>query len=146
MKTKLAFLCLVTLLFLGSCVQQKRNPLEGAWQIISGEIYSGDTLQTMMKTAENATEIKMFTKTYYSFIGQIKSDTTTLDLYGVGTYTLDGTHCEEIISTNGIQAVEGSGTKMLVEIKNDTMIQKWPCDDNWEIGSDYYIQRWVRLE
>lgn len=147
MKTLLSFLCLATLLFLGSCNQQNSNPLEGAWQIISGDIYSGGTLQTKMKTADNATEIKIFTKTYYSFTGQVKTDTAVVDVCGAGTYTLDGTHCVETLLyyTPDPNAV-GSSTPMLVEIKNDTMIQRWPCDENWEIGSDYYIQKWVRLE
>jgi hypothetical protein len=39
----------------------------------------------------------------------------------------------------------GTSQKLLLEIKDDTLIQTWPCDDNWLIDtSNYSIQKLVR--
>jgi hypothetical protein len=74
-------------------------------------------------------------------------DTATYDNYGGGTYKLDGTHCEESYLYFGEKSMVGTSQKLLLEIKNDTLIQTWPCDNNWQINkSNYNIQKLVRKD
>jgi len=68
--------------------------------------------------------------------------------YGWGTYKLsDGTHYEEsIIKHNSFPEIEGTTIKMLIEIKNDTLIQRWPVDENWNLQKKYMIEKYIRLK
>jgi hypothetical protein len=33
-----------------------------------------------------------------------------------------------------------------MEIDNDTLIQKWPVDENWNLGDKYNIEKYIRLK
>jgi hypothetical protein len=35
---------------------------------------------------------------------------------------------------------------MLMELKNDTLIQKWPVDENWNLQENYKIEKYVRIK
>ena len=60
--------------------------------------------------------------------------------YGSGTYKLDGNRYEENLTYPNPDTV-----KLLLEIKNDTITQTWPVDDNGQIiKSNYYIQKLTR--
>jgi hypothetical protein len=36
--------------------------------------------------------------------------------------------------------------RMIQEIKNDTLIQKWPVDENWKLAEKYSIEKYIRLK
>lgn len=37
--------------------------------------------------------------------------------------------------------------KQILEIRNDTLMKTYPCDDNWEIvRSNYNIEKYIRLK
>jgi hypothetical protein len=34
---------------------------------------------------------------------------------------------------------------MIQEVENDTLIQKWPADENWKLAGKYSIEKYIRL-
>jgi hypothetical protein len=132
-----------------SCTQLKevKSPIEGAWQVVSWQRIAGDTLNWKLGVDYTGAEIKIWSGNYFNFVGCYtrQGDTTAIDNYGGGTYKLDGTHCEESYLYFVAKSMVGTTQKLLLEIKNDTLIQTWPCDDNWQIDkSNYNIQKLVR--
>lgn len=147
---KIIFLGLIISLIVGSCTQQeKKSPIEGPWQVVSWQSIAGDTLQWKLGVDYTGNEIKSWSKSHFLFVGRYerKRDTTFIDNYGGGTYKLHGTHCDESYIYFGVQKMVGTSQRLLLEIKNDTLIQSWPCDENWQIDkSNYNIQKLVRVE
>jgi len=145
---KILFLNLVVSLLIGSCAQQEvKSPIEGAWQVVSWQAIAGDTLQWKLGVDYTGTEIKIWSGKYFNFVGRYKGDTTYMDNYGGGSYKLDGTHCEESYLYFVEQSMVGTSQRLLIEIKNDTLTQTWPCDANWEIDkSNYNVQKLTRKE
>ena len=132
-----------------SCTQQKevKSQNEGAWQVISWQIIAGDTLNAILGKTFTGTEIKIWSETCFNFVGLYKLDTAAYDNYGGGTYKLDGTHYEESYLYFSEKSMVGTSQKLILEIKNDTLIQTWPCDNNWQIDkSNYNIQKLVRKD
>ena len=148
---KLVFISLIIAGLILSCTQQEKakSPIEGAWQVVSWQHIAGDTLMMEMGVDYTGTEIKIWSGNYFNFVGCYTrlQDTTIVDNYGGGTYKLDGTHCEESYLYFGAKSMVGTSQKLLLEIRNDTLIQTWPCDDSWQIDkSNYQIQKLIRTE
>jgi hypothetical protein len=147
---KIIFLSLIISLVIGSCKQQEvKSPIEGPWQVISWQSIKGDTLQWKLGTEYVGNEIKSWSKSHFLFVGRYehKKDSTFIDNYGGGTYKYDGTHYDESYIYFVDQKIVGTSQKLLLEVKNDTLIQTWPCDENWQINkSNYNVQKLVRVE
>ena len=75
-------------------------------------------------------------------------DTVTYNNYGWGTYKLtEGNKYEEsIIYHHMDESSIGTNIKMLIEVRNDTLIQKWPVNDNWQLAVTYNEEKYVRLK
>lgn len=142
---KVIFLSLIILLIIGSCTQQQqvvKSPLDGAWDLISYEQRHGDT--TIMQLGKDfiGTEMKIWSGKYFNYVGQYKMADSTMNNYGGGTFTLIGNRYDEIKTYPTLSTV-----KLLLEIKNDTITQTWPVDDNGQINkNDYYIQKLKRKQ
>ena len=150
MKTIILFCGMILLIILG-CSQKESNPsnpVEGAWQVVSWQNIAGDSLVWELGVDYIGTEMKIWSKSHFAFAGRYKMDTIFIDNCGGGSYKLDGTHCEEsYLYFLNPQAVVGTSQKLLLEIKNDTLIQTWPVDENWQVDkSNYNIQKLIRLE
>ena len=147
MKTRFFFLSLMISLIISSCTQQKSSPIEGAWQFVSSKAMAGDTLISQFpRTNYLGSDIKMWSKNHFVFVGRFKSDTTFSDNYGGGTYKLDGNRYEESILYHTNTSAVGMKVKMLLEIRNDTLIQKWPADENWNLPEKFSTEKYVRLK
>ena len=88
----------------------------------------------------------MWTKDYWTFVGIVKTDSTDIDLYGGGTYTLNGNKYEENIIYHNDKPSINTKFKALLEIKNDTLIQINNILDGWKRPSRYGIEKYVRAE
>jgi len=148
---KSVFISLIMAGIILGCTQQEDtiSPIEGAWQVVSWQSIAGDTLAMELGADYTGTEIKIWSEKYFNFVGYYTSlsDSTVVDNYGGGSYTLDGTHCEESYLYFSAKSMVGTTQKLLLEIRNDTLIQTWPCDDNWQIDqSNYNIQKLTRKE
>jgi hypothetical protein len=146
---KIVFLSVIIFGLILSCTQQKeeKSTIEGAWQVVSWLSIAGDTVEAELGKTFTGTEMKIWSKTCFNFVGYYDLDTIMYDNYGGGTYKLDGTHGEENYLYFSAKSMIGTSQKLLLEIKNDTLIQTWPCDNNWQIDkSNYRIQKLIRKE
>jgi hypothetical protein len=144
---KTIYLCLIIALIIGSCTQQKRSPVEGAWKLVFSQSVKGDSI--LLKYPGNVTmnDIKMWSKGYVLYVGRYKIDTTSMDGYGGGPYKLEGNKYEENIQFFSVQSFVGQTVKMLLEIKNDTLIQTWPLLENGQIDkSNFRQEKYIRLD
>jgi hypothetical protein len=138
---------LTLLIIVASCTQKKSSPMDGAWNLVSWEMKMGDSLVSKYQKDFTGSEMKIWTNNHFAFVGRYKSDTTFIDNCGGGTFKIDGTHYEETILYFPNQNAVGTSIKLLLEIKNDTLIQTWPLDENWQlIKANYNIQKLVRFK
>jgi hypothetical protein len=144
---KIMLFCVMILGVIFGCTQQKSNPIEGAWQVVSWQNIAGDSLVWELGVDYIGTEMKIWSKNHFAFAGRYQRDTTFIDNCGGGIYKLHGTHAEENILYFPDQSVVGTTIKLLYELKNDTLIQTWPADENWQVvKSRYNVQKLIRLE
>jgi hypothetical protein len=146
MKASILFCLMITLIIFG-CVPRKRTPVEGTWQVVSWQNMAGDSLVWKLGVDYVGTEMKIWSKDHFAFAGRYKHDTSFIDNSGGGSYTLDGTHCQESYLYFPDQAIVGTTQRLLLEVKNDTLIQTWPVDEKWQVvKSKYNIQKLTRLK
>jgi len=139
--------CGMILIVIFGCTQQKSNPIEGAWNLVYAQNIAGDTLVSKFPGDYTGTSIKIWSKGYVLYVGRYKMDTAYIDGYGGGPYKINGNMYEENIQYFTDQSYVGMTVKMLLEIRNDTLIQTWPVDDNGQIDkSNYRQEKRVRLD
>ena len=145
MKTPV-FLCLIILLIIAGCNQEKKNPIEGTWRMVRVDTFQlADTsFQAMIKNGQ----IKTWSKEYFTYVGHGQQDTIMYDLYGGGTYKLDGNKYEEHILYSFLKPLVGARYKAVLEIRNDTLFQKQNSDnaDSYELRKGYVTEVYVRLK
>ena len=140
---KIIFLGLIILLIIGSCTQEKKSTIEGGWQLVSVKSSSGETFPGNW----TGTDVKMWTKDCFVFAGKFQQDTITFDNFGWGKYTLQGNKYEEEILFHQLDPSSiGKKIKMLVEVRNDTLVQQWPADENWKLPEKFDTEKYVRLK
>lgn len=129
------------------CGYSQTKSMQGAWKVVSLEHRSGDSLLYKLDNVNIGNELKIWSKKYFNFVGRYKTDTTFYDNFGSGTYTLNGNHYEENLIDNSDRNFAGKKIRILLERKNDTIIQIWPADANWNIiKKNYYIQKLVKAD
>ena len=136
---KIVFLSLFVILIIGSCTQQQvaKSPLDGAWDVISVRQMHGDTVSDYVGST-----LKIWSGNYYNFVGRWSLNGDTMNSFGWGTFKLEGDRYEENLVFPAPNTI-----KMLLEIKNDTIIQTWPVDDNGVVDkSNYYVEKFVRMK
>jgi len=140
---KTIFLGLIISLIISCTTQERKSSIEGAWQLVYGK-WTG--LKGTFPGQIPGSDIKMWSKEHFTFVGQFKLDTALLDNYGGGTYTLDGNRYQENVIYHANKPSVGSKPKMLLEIRNDSLIQKYPTNENWELVGEYSIEIYKRLK
>lgn len=140
---KLTFLFpLLIILIIGGCTQEEKSPIEGAWDLVYGnwrvmeETYPADI---------GGGQIKMYSKGHFTHVGQFSLD-TIVDNHGCGSYTLDGNRFEEKIIYRYGGTDQGKNIRLLVDVENDTLVIRWPVDDNWKLSERYNIEKYIRLD
>lgn len=148
MKTKFTLLGIVFTIFIGNCSHPKCSFPQGAWSFISGDaIYHGDSIVNLSPRLYSGKDVKIYSEHNFNYVGRFKFDTTFIDHFGGGTYTLDGNRYEESIIYDYKKDAVGAKVKMLLELKNDTLIQTFPVDDNWQKSKDfYYIVKYIHIK
>jgi hypothetical protein len=139
---------LVILTLINSCTQTESKFPQGAWSLVQGDaIYGGDSIVNLTPSQYVGSDVKIWTEHHFNYVGLFKHDTTFLDHFGGGTYTLDGNRYEENIIWDYKKDVVGKKIKMLLELKNDTLNMTFPVDDNWQKDKNFYwIVKYVKLE
>jgi len=134
--------CFVICVFLLACTQEKKSPVEGAWQMVSGQWL---TVPAVFPGSVTGGQIKMFSKEHFTFVGQFKLDTAVQNNYGSGTYKLEGNQYEEHVINHVDPGSVSQTVRLLIEFRNDTLIQKWPADENWALPEKFNVEIYVRL-
>jgi hypothetical protein len=128
-----------------SCNQQKPSKIEGAWQLVSIYAMITDTVHTF-PGSWTGTQMKMWSKDHFAFVGEFKSDTIKEDSYGGGTYTLKDNLYDETILYHSYKSEVGKTIKMKLEIMNDTLYQTFPLKDDGTLdSSNYHIEKYIRF-
>ena len=143
---KTIFLSLIISLIIGGCIKEEKSPVEGAWKLIHGNWYFSDTVNYQFPGDLTIDQIKILSKDYVLWVGQYKQDTVITDNYGAATYTLEGNRFAENILYRSGYSPDAVKVRLLLEVHNDTLIQKWPADDNWNLPEKYSTEKYIRLK
>jgi hypothetical protein len=150
MKTLYLTLTVVVLLLLGTNVaqaQDKKSSIDGAWQLVNSRSMVGDKIMSEFPVNYTGSELKIWTKTHWTFVSRFKQDSTFSDDFGGGTYKLDGNKYDENVVYHSVKTYVGKNLKMLLEIKNDTLTQSYFLDKNGQLFKlGYTIEKYIRLE
>jgi hypothetical protein len=138
------YLGLIISLIIGSCAQEKKSSIEGAWKLVYAKWTAFD--QTFPAQVQGSS-IKFWSKENYAFDGQFKIDSMVImDNYGWGTYKLDGNKYTEQVILHADKPSIGKAVRLILEIKNDTLIQSYPADENWKLPEKYSTEKFIRLK
>ncbi len=147
---KTHFLGLIIMLIIGSCAQEEKppvteekSPLEGAWKLVYGYWHGQDLI---FPDQVEGGGTKLWTEGHFAFLGRFELDTLITDSYGGGPYKFEGNRCEAIRQYHFNKSIVGTTARWLIEFRNDTLIQKWPADENWMLPEQYSIEKYIRLE
>jgi len=128
-------------------ISQKNSQLEGAWKLVDANSFSEGKVVNHFQVNFTGSQIKVWTKNHFMFVGLFNSDSITTNSYGGGTYKLEGNRYEENILYHTYPDAVGNKVKMLLEIKNDTLIQTWPVNKEGQIDKNKFrIEKYIRAE
>lgn len=156
MKAKIIFYLVLTLI-IASCTNNKTenieenneqvSPIEGVWEVVYFKFVENEPLIWEYPGNIILKQKKIWTSEHFMYTGIFRNDTISMDNFGNGTYQLDGNHYQENIINLKKEGADTFKVKLLLEIKNDTLIQKWPANDNWEIDPvKHNIEKYIRVE
>ena len=140
---KVVFLSLIFALIAESCTQEKKSSIEGSWKAVYGKWIAYEETFPVEIRGE---QIKMFSENHYIFVGKFVLDTLIVNNYGYGTYKLDGNKFEEVVRLHANESRIGKTIRILIEVKNDTLTQYWPADENWNLPQEYSVEKYVRMK
>ena len=147
MKTVIVLLCAVLIAVSGCKKQEEPNPIEGVWNLIYVRTIGNDTTVSEFPLTYQGSDIKIWTKEHWMFVSRYRQDTVFTDNYGGGTYTLSGNIYVENIEYHKTRDLVGKKLRMLMTVKNDTLIQIWPVDEKGIVNKSYCtVERYTRLE
>jgi len=142
----LAFLILVATFFIQSC-SNSPSPLEGTWRLADEYEFKDGRSTSIFPGTSKGSELKMWTGNRWSLIGVFIEDSVLTDNYAGGTFTLAGSDYKEMVEFHSAPEYRGQTVHLYLEIRNDTLIQIWPVDDNGApVPDHYYMEKWVRME
>jgi len=122
MKLLSIFLVFVFLLNCTTSAQEKKNPIEGTWELVSGKWSNPDTTY-LFSVTDSGRQIKMISRTHHVWIRQDTSQQDG-DAFGGGKYTLEGEKYTEHIEfwTNQIDLI-GKSITFTMKVEGDKLIQ-----------------------
>lgn len=145
---KAIYLSLVIILISGSCTQEKRSPIEGAWQLIETQSVENGNKETTYPGVLVGKEFKTWSAKNFMFVGRWTENSVITDNYGFGTYILDGNNYEETILYHFNKPYEGQTIKMKLELRNDTVFQVYHRLDTAGKPDEkvYSVEKYVRMK
>lgn len=143
MKNALLFGFVLALLLSG-CKNERRLAIEGSWRMVYGEWMASDSSSFPAQII--GSQIKTWTKEYFTFVGEFKRPNQPIEAaYGGGTYTLVGKHYTENAVYQYTKAYLDNEIRIILEIKGDTLIQRWPATTDWKLPKRHCMEKYVRL-
>jgi len=152
MKKPALFVVTALLLFIGCTTQQEKEDIEGVWEMVSAHWFY-ETLNITYPQDMEGGQIKSWQDGYVLLAGTIKwTGTIKIDSmeetvsYMAASYTLDGNKYQENVIYHDWTVPEGTVINMILEVHGDTLIQKFPADENWNLGEEFMYEKYVRVE
>jgi hypothetical protein len=145
---KAIYLSLVIIFISGSCTQEKKSPIEGAWQLIETQsVENGKTVTTYPGVLVGK-EFKTWSGKNFMFVGRWTENSIITDNYGFGTYSLNGNEYEETILYHFNKPYEGQTIRMKLELRNDTVFQVYHRLDTAGMPDEkvYSVEKYVRMK
>jgi len=143
---KTLLLCLFLPTFILSCTEEKLSPMDGAWKLAYEFEVKDGTSTLIFPGVSQGSEIKMWSGDRWALVGVFIEDSTITDNFGGGKFTLEGTDYQEIVEYHSAKQYLGQTVKLYLEIKNDTLTQYWPVDENGVPNKDHhYMEKWIRF-
>lgn len=147
-------LAAVTLMVIVSCAKQEPVKFpQGAWNMVQVQRVTNGKSEITFPTDANRgklTQVKMWSEKNWMFYGKSDRDTVIVDLYGGGTYTLEGTNYEENIYIHHAKRYENLiNRNMTMELVNDTLVMTYhPIDEinNELVDSIIVYQKYIPLK
>lgn len=137
-----------TVLFLISCNNKSISPIAGTWLLLSGTtIEKGDTIHTDYTKDQKV--IKIINETHFSFLRHDLTkgiDSSALFVAGGGKYSLKDTVYSENLEFCNYREWENNTFDFIVEIRDDTLIQRGVEKVKSTNIDRYNIEKYVRLK
>lgn len=138
---------LIAFLMLGSCTQEALSPMEGAWKLAFEYEFSGEHTTLLYPGTSPGREIKLWSGDRWALVGAFVEDSIVTEVFAGGKFTLEGNDYREIVEFHSAPEYQGQTVKLWLEVKNDTLTQIWPVDENGKpVPGQYYMEKWVRFE
>ena len=139
---------IMLILMASGCSRDLSKFSQGTWQLVSWRNMWGDTLVEDFPGDYTGSGLLLISGKHLISVGRFtKYNSTVVNNYAGATLTIIGNHCEETLLYFPDQESVGSKVKSILELRNDTLIKTYPCNDKWDIDrSDYIIEKYVRLK
>ena len=145
MKIKTFLLIAVTFVLISFSADKTK--LNGTWEVVSFEVIRDGTATMIKSGDDDGSQIKTWSNQHFIFVGKFTNEDKVQHNFGGGTYNLKGNHYSEQIQYHASPLSVGKTVKMLLELKNDTLIQIFPVDENWNYDkNNCQIEKYVRLD
>jgi len=145
---KLGLIAIVFVLVVACSQEPKTPPHHGAWKMVQLQSIKGDTIRTSFPTLWQGEQIKMWSEDYFMYVGKWKSSNGEGDIFGGGTYTLEGKEYTEYNKYEYSKQYVGKVSKgMTLYLKNDTLYQTYhPFDTLGNVRNDVtLLEKYIRF-
>jgi hypothetical protein len=137
-------LILVFVLF--SC-DNDESPIEGSWNMIETSQTVNGSVTYSYPGNVIGDQIKLWSDQSFCCAGKFELDSATINNYAGGSYTLNGKEYVEHIRFHASSGMVGQTVKMELELHGDTLIQRWPLNDDGKIDPDNCsMEKYVRID
>jgi hypothetical protein len=144
MKLKSLILLVIVLAFFS--FKTEKTKLNGTYKIVSEEILRNGKSNFNIKNDKN-NGLKTWSDKYFMFVSSSVAGSQISNTFGGGTYELTGNNYTENIQYHVASNYRGITLKLHLEIKGDTVIQIFPCDDSFYYDkNNCVIQKYVRVD
>ena len=139
---------LLVILIIEGCAHDLSKFSQGTWQLVNWRNMWVDTLAEEFPGDYSGSALLIISGRHYLSIGRFtKFNAEIINNYAGAVQNINGSHCEETLLYFPDQDRVGSVIKSILELRNDTLVKTYPCNDKWEIiKSDYTIEKYIRVK
>jgi hypothetical protein len=143
---KLKSLFLIVTVFVLLSFKTEKTKLNGTYKIVSEEVVRNRESTFNVKNDKNS-GLKTWSDKYFMFVSSSIVGSQISNTFGGGTYELSGNNYTENIQHHVAPNYRGITLKLYLEMKGDTVIQIYPCDDSFYYDkNNCVIQKYVRVD
>ena len=144
MRACAALVAVILLAGLYSCATEKKVPVEGAWELISQEITTSDSVYTF-PASEFERQIKIIGKTHFAFVRQDTSQSDPSLAGGGGRYTFDNGIYTEYMEFFENPALVGTTLHYNCQFEGDRWTMTGPVNGSDDVGWTLH-EVWMKLD